>query len=60
MANKLKELINVKSIITILLTILFIAMSLMRLIDGQSVLTIYSTVIAFYFGTQYQKNNKEE
>lgn len=61
MLEKLKDLINVKSIITILLTILFIVLAIMKVVDGNAVITIYTTVIAFYFGTQYQKNdNKKE
>lgn len=31
----------------------------MKVIDGNAVLTIYTTVIAFYFGTQHEKNNNE-
>lgn len=65
MIDKIKNLINVKSIVTILLTILFIILAVMKVIDGNAVLTIYTTVIAFYFGTQHEKqntdiNNKEE
>lgn len=60
MLNKLKNLINVKSIVTILLTILFIALAIMKVIDGNAVMTIYTTVIAFYFGTQHEKKNNEE
>lgn len=53
--NEWKNLIDVKSLITLALTILFIVLSIIRVIDGNAVMTIYTTVIAFYFGTQYQK-----
>ena len=54
-----KKLIDVKSIITIALTILFIILAIKGTIDGNAVMTIYTTVIAFYFGTQYQKKISE-
>ena len=59
----LKKITDVKSIITIALTILFMVLAIRGTIDGNAVMTIYTTVIAFYFGTQYQKkiaeNNNE-
>lgn len=59
MFDKIKNLINVKSIVTIILTILFCVLAFMDKIDGQSVLNIYTVIIAFYFGTQLEKNRKE-
>lgn len=53
--KELKKLIDVKSIVTLILTLLFCHLAKKQFIDGQSVMTIYTTVIAFYFGTQYQK-----
>lgn len=55
MLDKIKKLIDVKSIVTISLTIVFCLMALKGQIQEQF-LTIYTTIIAFYFGTQYQKN----
>ena len=63
LCKKLCKLIDVKSIVTLLLTILFFVMAVMKIIEGNAVITIYTTVIAFYFGTQTQKKkeeNKEE
>lgn len=57
--DNFKKLIDVKSIITIALTILFIILAIKGTIDGNAVMTIYTTVIAFYFGTQYQKKISE-
>lgn len=59
MLDKIKKLIDVKSIVTISLTIVFCLMTLKGQIQEQF-LTIYTTIIAFYFGTQYQKNENEE
>ena len=56
MKKQLEKLIDVKSLITLILTVLFFLLAVMGVIDANAVLTIYTTVIAFYFGTQYQKN----
>ena len=50
------NLLKVKSIVTILLTITFVYLSIIKVITGEQFLTIFSVVIAFYFGTQHQKN----
>ena len=55
MLDKIKNLIDVKSIITIALTIVFCILTIKNIVS-QEFLTIYTTIIAFYFGTQYQKN----
>ncbi|MBR3697395.1 MAG: hypothetical protein IKM97_03920 [Clostridia bacterium] len=60
MLEKLKDLIDVKSLVTLILTVLFFILALKQIIDANAVLTIYTTVIAFYFGTQYQKNQNEK
>ena len=59
MKNKLLGLLTVKSIVTILLTIVFCALSWFGSIEGDKFLTIFTTVIAFYFGTQTEKNRSE-
>jgi len=58
--DKLMKLINVKTIVTIILTIVFAILSLKMVISGDQFLVVFTTVIAFYFGTQYEKNNKDE
>ncbi len=59
MKNKLIKLIDVKSLVTLILTAVFGALSLRGEISGEQLLSIFTTVIAFYFGTQHQKNSKE-
>lgn len=59
MKDKIKNLINVKSLVTLILTVLFFILAVMKVIDANAVLTIYTTVIAFYFGTQHEKGNNE-
>jgi hypothetical protein len=54
MKEKLAKLIDVKSFVTLILTVLFVIVALKGYIP-QEVMTIYTTVIAFYFGTQATK-----
>ncbi|MDD5901457.1 MAG: hypothetical protein PUC73_11265 [Lachnospiraceae bacterium] len=56
--DKLAKLIDVKSIVTIVLTIVFATLALTGKITGQDFLTVFSVVIAFYFGTQTQKKKE--
>ncbi len=58
MKTALQALLKVKSIVTILLTLVFSYLSIIGAISGEQFLTIFSVIIAFYFGTQYQKNDK--
>lgn len=53
--DRLKSLLAVKSIVTLTLTEVF-AYLIIAEKDVQDFLTIYTVIIAFYFGTQVQKN----
>ena len=55
----IQNLLTVKSIVTIMLTIVFSFLSVTGKISGEQFLTIFSVVVAFYFGTQYQKGGKD-
>lgn len=54
MKDRLNKLLTVKSIVTLILTVLFTVVALRGDIP-QEVMTIFTTVIAFYFGTQATK-----
>ena len=56
MMDNLKKLIDVKSLVTLSLTATFIVLALRGIIDGPSFLTIFATIIAFYYGTQTMKS----
>ena len=60
MKDKLVKLLDVKSIVTLILTAVFAVLALRGDISPEQFLTIFATVIAFYFGVQYQKHQKEE
>ena len=55
MKERISKLIDVKSIVTFALTGAFVYQTVIGMIDPQIFITIYSTVIAFYFGTQMTK-----
>lgn len=52
--TRLAALLSVKSIVTLTLTMVFAWLALQGKI-GQDFMTVYSVVIAFYFGTQSRK-----
>ena len=58
MKEKLAKLIDVKSIVTFMLTVLFFILALKSVITGEQVNMIFTTVIAFYFGTQSAKKTE--
>ncbi len=55
MKSAILNLLKVKSIVTVVLTFVFSYLSISGAIDEDRFMTIFSMVIAFYFGTQYQK-----
>ena len=55
MKERITKLVDVKSIVTLILTLVFAVLSLKSEISAEQFLTIFTTIIAFYFGTQYAK-----
>lgn len=56
--KRLANLLCVKSIVTIILTCVFAYMTVIGHVSSEQFLTVFTVVIAFYFGTQAAK--KEE
>ena len=54
MKKRLSNLLSVKSLVTLVLTVVFAYMAGTEKIS-QDFMTVYAVVIAFYFGTQSQK-----
>ena len=50
-----KALNDVKSFTTIIFSIAFVVFTFMKIISGEQFYSIFQIIIAFYFGTQYQK-----
>ena len=59
MLKKLAKLIDVKSIVTLVLTGVFSYLSITGVIGAEQFLSIFTVIISFYFGTQYGKREKE-
>lgn len=52
MKERVTRLLSVKSIVTIILTLVFAYMSIVGVVDAGQFITIFTVVISFYFGTQ--------
>lgn len=50
-----KALIDVKSFVTVSMTFAFVILTFLRIITGEQFYSLFQIIIAFYFGTQYQK-----
>lgn len=56
--KRLGNLLSVKSLVTITLTVVFAVLALRESISGSEFLTIFTVVIGFYFGTQRVAEDK--
>lgn len=56
--KRLANLLAVKSLVTIALTVVFAVLALRESISGSEFLTIFTVVIGFYFGTQRVAEDK--
>lgn len=55
MKERLQKLLCVKSIVTVVLTAVFCYLSVIGVIGAELFMTVYTTIIAFYFGVQATK-----
>lgn len=55
MKERLAKLIDVKSIATLFLVVVFCFLSIKGQVTSQEFITIFTVVISFYFGTQATK-----
>lgn len=46
---------DIKSFVTVVMTLAFIALTALKYITGEQFYTVFQLVIAFYFGTQIEK-----
>ena len=54
--KNLANLVKVKTLVTLAVMAVFCALSLQGKITADNVMIVVTTVIAFYFGTQQNKN----
>lgn len=55
MKERLDKLLTVKSIVTIVLTLVFAYLTITGGVSADQFLTVFTVVIAFYFGVQAEK-----
>ena len=58
--KRLANLLCVKSIVTIVLTGVFAYMTIMGQVSSDQFLTVFTVVIAFYFGTQAERKTQTD
>lgn len=59
MKERLSKLLTVKSLVTLALTAIFCVLAIRGTISGSEFLTIFTIVIGFYFGTQFERKSSE-
>lgn len=59
LAKRLANLLSVKSLVTLVLTLVFAYLAATHQI-AQDFMTVYAVVIAFYYGTQARSDEKSE
>lgn len=57
--KRLANLLTIKSLVTILTSTVFAILALRGSISGEQFLTIFTVIIAFYFGTQAAKGESK-
>lgn len=60
MKTRLSKLLTVKSLVTMILTVIFSFLAVTGKIPTRDYMTIYTVIISFYFGTQAEKNVSRE
>lgn len=60
MGKKLAKLVDVKSIVTLTLTAVFSCLAIKGVVNGEQFLTIYTTIIAFFFGTKVGRQEAQD
>lgn len=58
MRKQFMKLLDVKSIVTLALTAVFAVLSVRGDLTAEQFLTVFTVVVSFYFGTQYQKSKE--
>ena len=57
--KRLSNLLAVKSIVTVILTAVFAYLTCTGGVTAEQFLTVFTVVIAFYFGTQAEKRTQQ-
>lgn len=57
--KRLSNLLTIKSLVTLILTGVFAYLTCAGQVDGDQFLTVFTVVIAFYFGSQVEKRAQQ-
>lgn len=60
MKARIAKLIDVKTIVTFALTGAFVFLAVRERIEPKEFMTIYTMIIGFYFGTQFEKHKADK
>lgn len=60
MMRQIAKLIDVKSLVTLILTAVFSCLALRGTVNAEQTMTIYTVIIGFYFGTQSAKKQNSQ
>lgn len=53
--KRLANLLTIKSLVTLLVSVVFAVLAMRGTISGEQFLTIFTVIISFYFGSQVEK-----
>ena len=56
LGKNIANLVKVKTIVTLVIIAVFAYLALTGKVESENVMYVVTTVIAFYFGTQHEKN----
>lgn len=57
MKNAIVKPIKVKTLVTLILTLVFAYLGCTGKIEAREFITVFTVIISFYFGTQHEKDN---
>ena len=57
--KRLANLLTIKSLVTLISTVVFAVLALKGILSGEQFLTVFTVIIAFYFGTQAVKEDSK-
>ncbi len=60
MKERLCKLTDVKSIVTLMITLVFCIKALTGSTDADDLMTVFTVIISFYFGTQAAKKERRD
>lgn len=57
--KRLSNLLTIKSMVTLILTVVFACLTCGGRVSAKEFLTVFTVVIAFYFGTQAERSSRK-